>query len=167
MKRLLPLLAISLSLGFGSTCAAQENFVLPDRALTPGAVVQSTAAAVCYRGYAESVRPPYDYAWRTFRAAIFAAYRIPHERWHLYTIDHLVPLEIGGAPMDARNVWPQPKDEAKRKDEVEDALHAAVCYTHTISIADAQAAIARDWTATPVGLPPLREHHYGNAEASQ
>jgi hypothetical protein len=55
------------------------------------------------------------------------------------------------APEDLRNVWPEPKAEAKRKDEVEDALLAAACYRHTLTlVAAAQAAIARNWTATPV-----------------
>jgi hypothetical protein len=31
-----------------------------------------------------------------------------------------VPLSLGGAPEDLRNVWPEPKAEAKEKDEVED-----------------------------------------------
>jgi hypothetical protein len=39
-----------------------------------------------------------------------------------------VPLSLGGAPEDLRNVWPEPKAEAKEKDEVEDALLAAACY---------------------------------------
>jgi hypothetical protein len=38
-------------------------------------------------------------------------------------------------------VWREPKAQAKRKDEVEDALLAAACYRHTISLQAAQAAI--------------------------
>jgi hypothetical protein len=106
------------------------------------------------------VRPRYDYAWRRFRVSVFRAYGIPHDEWHDYTIDHDVALSLGGAPMDLRNVWPEPKAEAKRKDEVEDALLEAVCYRHTMTLATAQAAIARNWTSTPVGLPAVREHHY-------
>jgi hypothetical protein len=75
-----------------------------------------------------------------------------------------VPLSLGGAPEDLRNVWPEPKAEAKRKDEVEDALLEAVCYRHTMTLAAAQAAIARNWTQTPVGLPAIREHHYSEDE---
>jgi hypothetical protein len=78
----------------------------------------------------------------------------------LHDRSHLVPLALGGAPEDLRNVWPEPKDEAKRKDEVEDAPVAAVCYRHTLSLQTAQTAIARDWTATSAGLPAVREHHY-------
>ena len=75
-----------------------------------------------------------------------------------------VPLALGGAPEDLRNVWPEPKAEAKRKDEVEDALLAAACYRRTISLQATQVAIARDWTATPVGLPAIREHYYAEDE---
>jgi hypothetical protein len=48
--------------------------------------------------------------------------------------------------------------------KVEDALHEAVCYRHTLTLAAAQAAIARNWTQTPVGLPAVREHHYAEDE---
>ena len=140
--------------------AVSGQLQMPDRTLTPGAISSSDPAVVCAYGYAKTQRPPYDYRWRRFRASVFAAYGIPHERWPEYTIDHLVPLEVGGAGIDLRNVWPEPRAEAKRKDEVEDALHQAVCYDHTMTLRDAQAAVARDWTHTPVGLPALREHHY-------
>jgi hypothetical protein len=33
-----------------------------------------------------------------------------------------------------------------------------------ITLQAAQAAIARNWTTTPVGLPPIREHHYSEDE---
>jgi hypothetical protein len=123
--------------------------------------VSSDPATVCVRGYSRTVRPPYDYAWRKFRVSVFG---IPHEQWRDMTIDHAVPLALGGAPEDLRNVWPEPKSEAKRKDEVEDALVAAVCYRHTLTLLAAQAAIARDWTATTAGLPPIRDHHYREDE---
>jgi hypothetical protein len=126
---------------------------------TPGAIVSSDPATVCVPGYSRTVRPAYDYAWRMFRVSVFRAYGIPHERWRDFTLDHAVPLSLGGAPEDLRNVWPEPKAEAKRKDEVEDALLAAACYRHTMTLAAAQAAIARNWTATPVGLPAVQARH--------
>jgi hypothetical protein len=73
-------------------------------------------------------------------------------------------LALGGAPEDLRNVWPQPSRSQARKDEVEDALHEAVCYRHTMTLAAAQAAIARSWPTTPVGLPAIREHQYPEDE---
>ncbi len=117
---------------------------LPNARLTPGAVgandtVSVVAAQVCVRGYARAARHPYDTAWRHYRTALFRAYGIPHARWKAYTIDHLVPIELGGRPFgvirgrdgrstwDLRNVWPEPKNDARRKDAVENALRASVC----------------------------------------
>ena len=97
---------------------------------------------------------------------MFREYGIAHALWRKYTVDHLIPLELGGraygmmhGAADLRNVWPEPKAEAAQKDAVENALHRAVCYRRGyrgihLSLSAAEAAIARDWTRTPVGLPP-------------
>jgi len=146
---------------------------LPNHRLTPGAVGSIEGPAlrvsqICLRGYSRSVRHRYDAEWRRYRTAMFREYGIPHELWSHYTVDHLVPLELGGRPFgfvgnvwDLRNVWPEPKAEAERKDAVERALHAAVCYRDGyrglhLTLEQADTAIARDWTRTPVGLPVSR-----------
>jgi hypothetical protein len=67
-------------------------------------------------------------------------------------LDHLVPLELGGAD-GLGNIWPMcgpdnvllPKRYFKEKDEVENYLTDAVS-KGTISLADAQKGIAQDWT---------------------
>ena len=41
--------------------------------------------------------------------------------------DHLISLELGGAPSDPRNLWPQPRPWADRVDQTENDLRAAVC----------------------------------------
>ncbi len=160
----------SLVIALATTASAFEK---PNARLTPGALGPSDAARVssreiCTRGYARRARHPYDNAWRRYRTALFREYGIPHARWSLFTVDHLIPIELGGRPFgvrdgawDLRNVWPQPKADAKRKDAVEDALHAAVCYERGfrgmhLSLDEAQRAIERDWTHTPVGLPARR-----------
>ncbi len=46
-----------------------------------------------------------------------------------YHLDHLVPLCVGGAPRDARNLWPQPitgRWSTKEKDQLE----SSVCRIH-------------------------------------
>jgi len=53
-----------------------------------------------------------------------------------YVIDHLVPLELGGSN-DVRNLWPQPRNEARAKDRIEDELHETVC-SGRIRLVDAQ-----------------------------
>lgn len=153
-----------------ATTAAATAFELPRAGATPGALgaadgVAVSTADVCTRGYARRMRHPYDIAWRHYRVALFRAYGIPHARWSHYTIDHLVPIELGGRAFgghdgawDLRNVWPQPRSDAKRKDAVEDALHAAVCFRRGyhglhLTLIEAERAIARNWTRTAVGLP--------------
>ncbi|GAC1314321.1 MAG: hypothetical protein NVSMB21_25650 [Vulcanimicrobiaceae bacterium] len=114
---------------------------LPDPGLTPGAVAPVTTAQVCQRGYARHARHPYDRAWRRLAAAVRREYGV---RGPGYRIDHLVPIEDGGAPFDIRNLWPQPTAESHVKDDVENAMHARIC-AGTISLAAAQREFMRDW----------------------
>jgi len=164
--RALTLLGTVVVLAAHSPAIANE---LPNRTTTPGAVITRDRSLICVRGYAQSVRHRYDGEWLRFRTAMFREYGLPHARWRDFTVDHLVPIELGGEPFgviggrrDLRNVWPEPKAEARRKDAVEDALHAAVCYRRGyhgvhLTVVDAQRAIAHDWMQTPVGIPPPRD----------
>jgi len=70
-----------------------------------------------------------------------------------YQEDHLVPLELGGAPRDPRNLWPQPNEielrdgstiSANEKDDLEDELHRRVC-AGGMDLGDAQRLIAGNW----------------------
>jgi hypothetical protein len=134
-------------------CASPAAADLPNASLTPGAVADTDATIVCAYGYARAHRNvPY-----AERDRVYNEYGIPRGTRSAsprrgYRIDHLVPLELGGAN-DERNLWPQTFADSERKDRVESALHAAVCYEHRITLQQAQAAIARDWQHTPVGVP--------------
>lgn len=66
-----------------------------------------------------------------------------------YVIDHLIPLELGGANA-VTNLWPEPRSEARRKDRVEAKLHAAVC-GHRLALRIAQRRIAADWRTALAG----------------
>jgi hypothetical protein len=68
-----------------------------------------------------------------------------------YEEDHLIPLGLGGAPSDERNLWPEPRTSpdgwgADRKDELELALNQLVC-SGRLPLREAQRAIATDWIA--------------------
>jgi hypothetical protein len=65
---------------------------------------------------------------------------------HDYEYDHLVPLELGGAENDPRNLWPEPGASPNPKDELEHRLHSLVC-AGELSLAAAQREIASDWVA--------------------
>lgn len=135
---------------------------LPDPTCTPGAVNPEVTQAtlrqtICARGYSARVRPPRQVTDREKRLSA---------RAYGYTgsfataeFDHLVPIGVGGDPNDPRNLWLEPGDDgattnANRKDDVESALHDAVC-NGRVGLAEAQRAIAADWTTAlaVLGLP--------------
>lgn len=129
---------------------AHGGSTLPDHRLTPGAVATTDKDVVCKPGYASSVRPRGE-QWRELKDRVYTEYGMPVGSRYGHAVDHLIPLEAGGAPTDLRNLWPQPYDESKKKDVVEDELHALVC-DGRMPLTQAQARIARDWTtAVPVG----------------
>ena len=62
-------------------------------------------------------------------------------------LDHLIPLELAGAPQDIANLWPEPwngEANAHMKDAVENYLSREVC-RGTVSLTEAQREIATDW----------------------
>jgi hypothetical protein len=142
--------------------------VLPDAHLTPGAtdpaVAQETIErTICVRGYSKSVRPsiavtdPIKREVLSRYAALGDPWRADQERGH-YELDHLISLELGGAPADPANLWPEPYERPNRmhgavagttvgsesKDRLENSLHDAVC-SGRMPLAAAQHAIATNW----------------------
>ncbi len=63
-----------------------------------------------------------------------------------------VLAELRHETSDSRS-GPERYADFKVKDRVEERLQAAVCVEHTLTPQQAQAAIAHDWTHSPVGLP--------------
>jgi hypothetical protein len=78
------------------------------------------------------------------KAEMLAAIGEPIERRNRYELDHIVPLALGGALIDRRNLALQPIDEAREKDAVEVCLSSLVCQGN-IALDDAQSAIFEDW----------------------
>ncbi len=84
----------------------------------------------------------YDAAYRRLVASVRRAYGVKGRGCR---IDHLVPIELGGAPFDRANLWPQPIDESHVKDRIENAARAEVC-SGRASLVDEQRAFERNWT---------------------
>jgi hypothetical protein len=63
-----------------------------------------------------------------------------------YEYDHFVPLELGGATNDPRNLWPEPGASPNAKDSVEDELRQKVC-DRQMALAAAQRAIVSNWVS--------------------
>jgi hypothetical protein len=139
---------VALPVSVVSGCVEHDG--LPDRACTPGAtdpaVTQANVATtICRIGYTKTVRPPYSVT-HPIKIERMRAYGVGGSLSG-YELDHLIPLEVGGAPSDVANLWPEPltgSHGALAKDVVERQLHDDVC-AHRISLADAQRRFAVDW----------------------
>ena len=128
--------------------AADDAPALPDPAMTPGAIDPSVTLSNICNGTTRSRRP------RTTAICkqVFDAYSIPPTDRGLYECDHDVPVALGGASTAAK-LWPQPLDEAHRKDrlEVEMQRRACVAYRTLVPaeaaavLAQEQSEIAEDW----------------------
>ena len=133
------------------SCHARGSgrFSLPDRRCTPGAVDRSVTQAnidrtICRSGYTRSVRPP-QAVTKPEKLASMAAYGDTRPA-HDYEYDHLIALELGGAPNDPRNLWPEPGASPNPKDKLEGRLRREVCGGE-LSLRAAQSAIAANWVA--------------------
>ncbi|MFE5586700.1 hypothetical protein [Kitasatospora sp. NPDC056531] len=131
---------------------SQARLPLPDPSCTPGAynpaVTQATiGSTICVSGWTATVRPPVSYT-NALKTQQIAQYGYADTNPADYEEDHFVPLELGGAPRDPRNLWPEPRygsQPAQSKDSVETKLKNAVC-GHRVTLAAARSAIASDWT---------------------
>lgn len=128
---------------------------LPDPVCTPGAVNPAVTQdnlpqTICRSGYTKTVRPPVSYT-NKLKAEQMRAYGFTDDIRN-HEEDHLVPLEVGGAPSDPKNLWPEPGNSPNAKDNIENLLHDAVC-SGRISLQAAQQRIMDNWVTAADNLP--------------
>jgi len=131
---------------------SQSYLPLPDPACTPGAtnpdVTQDTIdSTICMSGWTKTIRPPTSYTNKLKQQGI-ADYGYADTNMSDYEEDHFLPLELGGAPRDPKNLWPEPHDgdqNSYSKDSVENRVKKAVC-AGDATLADAQQAMLTNWT---------------------
>ena len=109
-------------------------------ARTPGVlypnVTQATIrSTICVAGWTRTVRPPVSYTNR-LKDVQLAQYGLRGARSD-FQEDHLISLELGGNPTDARNLWPEPYPRAAEVDRIENRLNHEVC-TGALTLAQAQ-----------------------------
>jgi hypothetical protein len=112
--------------------------------IDPGITQANIRSTVCRAGYTATIRPSARYTSRLKAQQMKAGHLSgnPSE----YEEDHRVPLEIGGAPRDPRNLWPEPIGAARQKDRLENAIHRDLC-SGRLSLAKAQAIFLGDFQA--------------------
>jgi hypothetical protein len=106
------------------------SIILPDPKLTPGRlnpkVRQSTIKkTICKSGWTKTIRPPVSYTngLKIKQMVLYGETGPPS----LYAEDHFIPLELGGAPKNPKNLWPEPHSQSKLSDPLETQLKQKVC----------------------------------------
>ena len=139
------------------------GWAAPSRNLTPGA----TATGYGLKDICPHVSPALEAARPSAseKRQVYQRYGITSHQPGQYEIDHLIPVELLGAPDSPGNLWPELNDVPdlatvraehlspafvhNSKDVLEDVLHAGVC-SGRVPLATAQAAITQDWRAAYV-----------------
>lgn len=150
----------------------------PNPLFTPGAtnpaVTQATIGkTICVSGWTATIRPPSSYTTNLKQQQI-VIYGYRDHALADYEEDHLISLEIGGAPRDPKNLWPEPYTVklsdgrsvgARVKDLIENRLHALVCGGQ-ITLVAAQREIASDWISAWFALEGQAPPPAGGGAAS-
>jgi hypothetical protein len=140
---------------------ATAGLVLPDPGCTPGGIDPAVTQAniqqtICRTGYTKTVRPPVRQT-DALKHRLLVAYGQAYER--STEEDHLISLGLGGSSSTS-NLWVEPNKSGATstrnpKDDMEEALHRAVC-SGRVTLEAAQHAMATDWTTAErsLGLTP-------------
>jgi hypothetical protein len=126
---------------------------LPDQRRTPGAydptiTQDNIAATICNPKFVAARKPPPS--WTAVTTRRIAAVQLPDIDTGSVVLDQLVPISLGGAPKDYRNLWLQSwagQENAEKKDGLETLLNRMVC-SGQLSLATAQEAVAVNWLDT-------------------
>jgi hypothetical protein len=136
----------------------------PDPALTPGALNPAVTQAnihstICVSGWTATIRPPVSFTG-SLKVKQIGQYGYSDKKTASYEEDHLISLELGGAPADPRNLWPEPysisladgrSTGAHTKDAFETKLKTEVC-AGAITLAAAQGEIGDHWVHAYYGI---------------
>lgn len=151
MKRILPITVLVLAASCGGTGAGDvtTTTISVDARTIPSsipadilnlAVTQSTIhTTICVRGYTKTIRPSVSFT-DSLKSRQIASYGYADKSPSHYEEDHMIALEIGGAPSSNTNLWPEPHTISGNDDHLENNLHAKVC-NGSLTLADAQAQL--------------------------
>jgi hypothetical protein len=93
--------------------------------LNPDVTQANIASTICKHGWTRTIRPSTDYT-NALKLKQMREYGVTGATSQ-YQEDHLISLELGGHPTDARNLWPEPYPRAAEVDSIENELNSKVC----------------------------------------
>ncbi len=124
---------------------ASDAALSADLPVNPSVTQATIASTICLPGWTKTVRPSPRYT-AAVKIKLIRELEIPEELLVDFELDHRIPLALGGAPSDLRNLELQPWDEAGEKDAIEACLSRATC-AGKITLDDARRRIWFDWRA--------------------
>ena len=131
------LLAVAYLNPHGSTPKGpyHADLVRTPGVVNPDVTQANIASTVCKHGWTRTIRPPTDYT-NALKVKQMREYGVGGSLSR-YQEDHLISLELGGHPTDARNLWPEPYPRAAEMDAIENELNGKVC-SGDLSLDEAQ-----------------------------
>ncbi|HEY2327175.1 MAG TPA: hypothetical protein VGH52_06795 [Gaiellaceae bacterium] len=118
-----------------SARAVVASFSITPGVLNPDVTQTNIRDTVCKAGWTKTIRPPVSYT-NDLKVKGLVQYRL-HGSLSDFQEDHLISLELGGNPIDPRNLWPEPYPRAAAVDQIENQLNHKVC-TGELTLAQAQ-----------------------------
>jgi hypothetical protein len=124
----------------------QKNRYIP-RVYSGLCEVEGAFCLRAWTGWTRTVRLSQQYTSSLKRQQI-REFGYGDRRMSDYDEDHLVPLDLGGAPYDPRNLWPEPRATADGwKDELEAVLSRRGCVPAGCRWRRRSMPLAADWIA--------------------
>ena len=147
--RAMALVAVSASVYLHASASfAQDASMLDERVSQ-----QNIATTICRPGYADTVSPPFD-DMMELKDRLLTERGIDAGHGTRYALDRRVPIQLGGSPDAQDNLdllpWGGHKGE-RRKELLTAKLKRCVCEGR-MSLGEAQAAIAGNWSAHYAGF---------------
>jgi hypothetical protein len=143
----------------GDRLPGEPNPLLTPGALNPAVTQSSISSTICVSGWTATIRPSSSYT-TGLKIQQIVTYGYADTSTSAYEEDHLISLELGGAPTDPRNLWPEPytisladgrSTGAHTKDGFETTLKNKVC-SGALTLAQAQAEIGIHWVHAYYGI---------------
>ena len=138
---LLSLLATGLGVAYGAQGDGKIDITLTPGAINTAVTEDNIGDTVCKIGFTKTIRPSESYTYSLKMRQLRSGYNLNGDtKAGNYEEDHMVPLSVGGAPKDEKNLWPQPRKiypGAAEKDKLELLAWKKLC-KREITLKEAQ-----------------------------